>query len=152
MRKLIYISVISLLAFSSCKKDDEPVSEARVLTDTPEIEFVSMSSSSIQEFDDVTLVISYVDGNGDLGTSDADAKSIFVTDNRTSITHEYHLQPLTPDNSDIAIQGELNIHVENIVILDQNNNSESTTFSIKIKDRAGNESNAVSSSTLSISK
>lgn len=143
---------VVLLVIVACKKDDLPVSEENIISNTPEIEFVSISKSSIQEFEDVTIVIQYQDGNGDLGTEDADAKSIFVTDNRSAITHEYHLQPLTPSGSNITIQGKLNIHVENIIVLDQNNNSESTTFTIKIKDRSGNMSNAVSTSSLTITK
>ena len=150
MNKLIYtLLFISLFA---CKKEkgNEPLP---AISSTPEITGVTINSTSINQFDDLLFSISYIDGNGDLGTDDADAKSIFITDKRdNTIIHEFHLQPLAPIGQSIAIQGVLKVTLENVILLSQLNSSESVQFEVKIKDRAGNFSNATTTSNITIIK
>ena len=149
--KHLFYGLLFILLFS-CKKEEgnEPLPP---ISNTPEIELLTTSSTNINQFDDVEFKIQYTDGNGDLGETDPDTYSIFVTDKRDeSIVHEFHLQPLAPINKSFAIQGNLRINIENIILLDQSNSSEIARFSIYIKDRAGNKSNTVTSSTIRITK
>jgi hypothetical protein len=152
MNKLIYISSFLLLSLLSCKKEkgNEPL---QAVSGIPEITSVSVSTTSINQFNDLLINVNYIDGNGDLGTTDADVKSIFVTDSRdNTIIHEFHLQPLAPVGQSIAIQGALNITIENIILLSQSNNSETVSFSIYIADRAGSISNTGQTSIITIIK
>jgi len=151
IKSYLYIVFIALVVVS-CKKtpDDTPLEK---ISEVPELTDVTISSSAINEFADITFGINYIDGDGDLGTEDADEKSIFIIDNRDlSIIHEYHLQPLLPIGETAAIQGRLNVVLENIIVLDQSNASESATFRVFIFDRAGNQSNVITTSAVTITK
>lgn len=151
MSKLFYIPVLVLLFFS-CKKEqgNEPLP---AISDNPEITSVSVSATSINQFSDLLINVNYIDGNGDLGTTDADVKSIFVTDSRdNTIVHEFHLQPLAPEGQSVSIQGTLKINIENVILLSQANNSETVRFSVYIVDRAGNLSNTTQTSNITINK
>ena len=151
MKKIIFFW-ISIILITSCKKEEgnEPLP---ALSDTPLIELVGVSSTSINQFDDVTITVKYTDGDGDLGHSDANENSIFVTDMRDiQLFHQFHLQPLTPDGQSFAIEGNLKIKIENIILLNQSSTTESTTFQVFIRDRAGNKSNVVTTSNIRISK
>lgn len=151
MKKYSYL-LVSVALLLSCKKEkgNDPLP---AISNVPEIELSNTSSTSINQFDDLTLTVKYTDGNGDLGESDANINSIFVTDNRDiTIVHKFHLQPLAPVGQDVAIQGNLKIKIENVILLDQSNTSENASFSVYILDRAGNKSNIVTSPSVRISK
>lgn len=151
MNKIVYIA-LTILVFTSCKKqkDNEP---SPVVSDTPEITSLSLSSTSINQFNDLVFNINYIDGNGDLGTDDADVNSIFITDKRdNTIVHKFHLQPLAPSGQSVAIQGTLKVTLQNVILLSQANNSETAQFDVKIIDRAGNNSNIVTTQNVLITK
>ena len=135
--------LICLIAFASCKKDSG-------VSTTPNITFVSVSSASIQSLtDSLVFVIHYEDGDGDLGENNTDVKNLFLIDNRIPITYSYRIQQLAPDNSTIAIKGNLNVVLKGIAITDSSS-AQNATFSIYVKDRAGHQSNTVTSGTVSI--
>ena len=143
MNKLLAIFCIVFLF--SCKKD-EPYST------TPEIEFISLTPSSTPEFSqNVTLKISYKDGDGDIGYEDPDAYSLFIKDARLPQADEYHVQPLTPPDQAIQIEGELSINLAGLFVLGSDS-TESTKFTVKLRDRAGNWSNEVVTSNITIKK
>ncbi len=123
------------------------------ISDIPSIELDSISNTDVIEYiDSIILKISYQDGDGDLGSLNPDATSIELIDNRNPdvLKFNYHLSPRAPAGSNIAIQGELDIKLNNTILLNENNNSEETTFSIRIKDEADNWSNVVTSPTVTI--
>lgn len=151
MRK-IFFSILIFAFLISCKKEkgNDPLP---VINNTPSIISVKLNSTNINQFDDLVFTIAYTDGNGDLGEEDADINSIFITDLRdNTIVHEFHLQPLAPVGQDVTIQGNLKVHLNNVILLDQNNTSENALFSVKIIDRAGNNSNTVTTSSVKINK
>ena len=151
MRSFLKLLIFSL-AFSSCKKDEEsqplpPVSEV------PQIEFISINKTAIQQLgDSLVFTISYLDGNGDIGFENADSAALFVTDTRFPLTHPYHLPPFTPAGTELAVQGALNIVLENIILKNSAANSETATFKIYLKDRAGNSSNEITSPEVTITQ
>jgi hypothetical protein len=139
--------IVFLLVFTSCSKDEELPNKE------PQIELISYAPNSIKAIEDsVTFVIKYSDLNGDLGHESPDLYSIFITDSRNNITESIHLDPLAPLDSEVAIEGEINVYLNGIGLVDQSNDSENTTFKIKLVDRKGNESNVETSGTVVINK
>lgn len=145
MRKIISIILLSVIILA-CKKDEI------VFDTTPSIEFVSITPSSVTEFEDeVILTILYRDGDGDLGENDPEVKNLFVTDSRNDVQYSFRVQQLAPANADINIEGELAINLKTLSVVGSGN-SESATFSVYIVDRAGNKSNTITTSAITVSK
>ena len=146
---VIYRSVALLLVvliFSSCKKDEDGLSVV------PQLTFESISPTSIEEFGGpITFSISYQDGDGDLGENDPNVKNLFLQDQRNGISYEYRIQELTPHGADVAIIGTIDIVLNTTSITDGSNEQE-VTFDIYAIDRAGNSSNTITSSPLTIYK
>jgi hypothetical protein len=141
MKNLIYILVVILLF--SCEKE-------QVISDTPEIEFQSISPTTVQEYsDDIIITISYSDGNGDLGENNPDIHNLFVEDNRNGIVYQFRIPHLAPDNNSIAIEGDFNITINGSGITDESS-SQQVNYTIYVTDRAGNKSNSISTSTITI--
>src|SRR5688500_451892 len=115
MKHLIFLFMIFFL-ISSFKNDEDYVPLPPV-SHVPENEFISINTNTIQQLSDsLVFTISYLDGNGDIGFENADSAVLFVTDERFPLTHEYHLPPFAPAGSEIAVQGTLNIVLENIIL------------------------------------
>ncbi|MCH8904156.1 MAG: hypothetical protein IIA45_09610 [Bacteroidetes bacterium] len=149
----IYIVLFAafLLAATSCKRN-EPVSNDPnpPVSDTPMITLDKVAPTTVVQFQDsIVFTISYLDGDGDLGFDNADSLSLYLTDNRVGLTEKYHIPPLAPLGTNIVISGELLVVLDHTALLDTLGN-ETTTYTIKIKDRAGNWSNEVESQTVTI--
>lgn len=137
--------IATLLFTSGCKKDELPISN------TPAIKFLSISPNPAVKYqDEIEIKIEYTDGDGDLGENTPDVKNLFVTDKRNNVTSEFRINQLAPSGSSIIIKGSLLIKLTPQGFVDDNNTSETTTFSIYVKDRAGNQSNTIETSTLTI--
>ncbi len=145
-RLLSTVYCLFVLFFSSCKKDK---TESTI---TPQIEFVSISPSSAVEYDDpITIAFSYDDLDGDLGENDPNVHNLFITDSRNNVTYNYRISQLAPDGAKIHIQGNLNAIIKNTAITD-GSASQSVTYSLYIKDRAGNKSNTITTSAITITQ
>ena len=133
-----------LILFYSCKKDE-------VTFDAdPSIEFSAISPSSAHQYTDgITITIKYKDGDGDLGENSASAENCFITDNRIGIVYKYRISQLAPDNANIPISGSLNIPLGGQIITDSTA-TQSVSYTIYVKDRAGHQSNSVTTSAISI--
>ena len=133
-------------SFSSCKK------EKHESTTTPQIEFVSISPSSAVEYaNSITITFSYDDLDGDLGQNDPNVTNLYITDSRNNVVYNYRISQLSPDGSAIHIKGNLNAVIKNTAITD-NSSSQQVTYSVYVKDRAGNTSNTITSSAITITK
>ena len=148
---IIFVALIFLVF--SCKTDEGDI----LLTEEPIIELIEVTptSNQVQQYtDELIFKISYSDGDGDLGTNDPDIPSIELVDSRdpSVLTFNYHLSPRAPEGTNIKITGELNIVLDHTILIDENNDSEKTTFKIRLKDRAGNWSNEVETSEITITK
>ena len=122
--KYQYLILLILLAFmSGCS--DESISEV------PNITFISIDPETLitaQEI--VTIRISYIDGNGDLGENDANVKNLFVTDSRNEVRYTFRIPALAPEESNITITGELPIEIAN-VMTEENSATFDVTFDIQ---------------------
>ena len=141
MKTIIYLFAIVFLL--SCEK-------GQVISDTPIIEFKSISPTNVQEYsDDIIITISYSDGNGDLGENNPDIYNLFVEDNRNSIVYQFRIPHLAPDNNSIAIEGDFNILINGSGITDESS-SQQVNYSIYVKDRVENKSNTITTSFITI--
>lgn len=143
---LLLFLLFSSVLFS-CKKDDEII-----ISTTPELNFVSISPTTATEYQDkITIVITYKDGDGDLGENAPDVKNLFLTDTRNNVTYQYRISQLAPSSQAVAIQGTLAIELKNTAIID-GSTSQAVTYSIYAKDRAGNVSNSISTSAITLTQ
>lgn len=140
--------ILLVIIFSfSCKKE-----EGISFDPTPKIEYIGISPTVANEYtDSVTITIKYNDGDGDLGENTTTAKNCFVTDNRIGITYQYRIKQLAPDGANIPIEGNLNIELGGQGITD-NSNQQSASYTIYLVDRAGHQSNSVTTAAISIRK
>ena len=136
--------VIGMLGFLSACTEPETISEI------PEIAFESVVPNVVTEYQDsLYFTISYRDGDGDLGENNTDNNNLFVQDSRNQVVYGFRIRQLAPDNATIAIQGNLHITLPSAAIIN-GGASESVSYSIWVEDRAGNESNRVNSSTVTV--
>ncbi|MBL4587084.1 MAG: hypothetical protein JKX84_08535 [Flavobacteriales bacterium] len=142
--KIIGLGFLALLATLSACDTSTGISEI------PEISFESVVPNVVTEYQDsLYFTISYRDGDGDLGQNNTDDNNLFIQDSRNDVTYGFRLRQLAPDNSNIAIQGNMNVTLPNTAIVN-GGTSESVSYTIWVVDRAGNESNRVSSSTVTV--
>jgi hypothetical protein len=143
--KGIFCFALVSLALVSCKEEEE-------ISPIPEIEFVSVTPQSVHEYtDSLVFTISYRDGDGDLGENDPDAENFFLADSRNNVIYKFRIPQLAPDNANIIIDGNLNVTLANTAIID-GSTSQTFTYSIYVKDRAGNQSNTVTTSSVTVTQ
>jgi hypothetical protein len=147
------VAVALMALASSCKKEPLGNDPLPPVSDTPSISLKTVIPTTVKQLDDpIEFTIMYTDGNGDLGFYEADSHSVYVTDNRFPLTATFQLQPLAPMGTDISIQGELVVTLDDIILEDTSSTSEHATFTIKLRDRAGNWSNSVTSGIVTVVK
>jgi hypothetical protein len=133
------------MCMAGCAKD-EPISVV------PEIAFVSATPQTITAYEDsLTVTISYRDGDGDLGENNTDDHNLFMEDSRNGVIYGFRVRQLAPNDANITIEGNLNIAVPNVPIIGSGN-TESFTYTIHVVDRAGNESNRVTTSVITVNR
>ena len=139
MKNIIYLFAIVLLF--SCKKEEAM---------SPFLLFESISPTNVQEYtDDIIIAIFYSDVDGDLGENEPDIHNLFVEDNRNGIMYQFRIPHLAPDNNSIAIEGNFNITINGSGITDESS-SQLLNYAIYVTDRAGNKSNTITTSTITI--
>ena len=142
MKNIFYILII---LFFACEKEG-------IVSAFPEIEFVSISPTTVQEFsEEINITISYLDANGDLGENNPDVKNMFVKDLRNGIEYEYRIPQLSPDNSEIQIAGNLEIIINGTGIVG-GGISEKVSFEVYVVDREGNKSNVIETDEITINQ
>ena len=143
-RFLLILFPLAIIAGHGCKKDVPMYGSA------PEIKFISVVPSVVTQFkDSIVFTISYQDGDGDLGQNDPNVNNLFIIDNRINIMYSYRIPQLAPDGAKIIIKGNLTVVLKNTSITD-NSFSQLAVYSIYLKDRAGNRSNTVLTSAITV--
>lgn len=156
MTKLRFIPFL-LLLLASCRPDaDYP--------DEPIIEFKSFEILG----NDGLLIISFTDGDGDIGLKENDTQAPFDTAsyyynnifmvyeemengnwvqgvdiNGDPVVFKYRIPYVTPEGQNKALKGEIKVHVNPYFYNPNSFSSDTVRFRIKIYDRALNESNEV---------
>ncbi len=148
MNGLTKILCASLLVFilGACEESDLEFS------DVPEIGLEGMSHDTIVQYQEVLVInIKYKDGDGDLGYPDPDKYALFIRDLRLEDFDSFFVGPLAPEDSEVPIEGVINVEFPSLFLFG-NGQSETTRFECKMVDRAGNESNVITTPSVTILK
>ncbi|MEM0996926.1 MAG: hypothetical protein AAGN35_07600 [Bacteroidota bacterium] len=140
--------LLALLLLNSC--NDEPV-----FSIVPEITFVSITPEQATQFtpDEVQLTLSYQDGDGDLGYEGEATPNLFVEDTRAAFAgnpgriSSYSVESLTPSTRKPSIQGNITITMPTPIY---ESSEEPLVFRVYIVDRAGNSSNVIETTPITI--
>lgn len=144
MKNIFYTIILSFTFFLLQNCTEEKVDTA------PVISLVSMTPTMVKEYtDSVIIIIKYSDEDGDIGIPDADQKSLWVQDSRLENPDEYFIAPLAPIDTEVSIEGTFRLKLKNTFKLGTAN-QEITKFKIWLFDRAGNQSNIIETSELTI--
>lgn len=142
------IPLTLLLFLSNCKKDDTLSGNSNV----PFIKILDVSSTTVVQFKDSLVIrFEYSDGDGDIGELNPDQNDLQVKDKRLNKADFYFVKPLSPPGSEIKTKGTIAVQIKNTFLLGTAN-SETTTFELKLKDRAGNWSNSIVTPIITITK
>jgi len=137
---------------------------------TPVIKFKRISKTQLKQGtqgeDSLTVVFTYTDGDGDLGFPNNDAQaSIFVQDARDSFPkYSYKIPYVEPQGTGNGISGEISIVLPTTCCIyttpqgiklscDQvpkTFKSDSLYYRIRIRDRAGNMSNTITTDKITL--
>lgn len=143
--KSIFLAFILILMLGACVKPPD-------YSVVPNITFLRFSANSVQAFSDsVKLVFSFTDGDGDIGpiNSNDTTLNLFLTDSRDNSVKKYQLPNITPAGSVKAISGEVTVTIGPFACK-AGVETDELTYTIRIKDRAGNFSNAAVTSVLTL--
>lgn len=142
MKKILLSTATVFIFFmlSSCLKPPR-------FSETPSIEFVSINSTQVQQqTDSIQMIISFKDGDGDLGSAESDTSTnCFITDHRSGkpdYTYNYKIPFITPKGTTKDISGTIAINLPGITCIPFHI-TDSVTYKIVIMDRAGRKSNEV---------
>ena len=141
MIKNIILAIAAALVIG-CGKDDEIINPP--MSDVPAIELINVSPTTVTALgDSIVFIIHYEDGNGDLGFNAPDSMSLYIIDHRIPLTESFFVPLLAPEGADIAIQGELEVVLNNTILVNPDATSETVEFEIQLRDRSGNYSNVL---------
>lgn len=145
----VLLSAFTLACISaSCGSGEEP----EPISPVPEIEIVSLNKTQLQGPNDtLRIVVSYIDGDGDIGENAHEAKNLFVKDSRLDTARGFRVQQLAPDSAEVSIRGTLTVEMDDIGLVGDGP-SETFTLDVYLVDRAGNSSDAVTTEEITISE
>jgi hypothetical protein len=142
----LILTLLLMCVIFSCKKDTEKFAKI------PSLEFVKITPSVAAEFvDEVKITVLYRDKDGDVGENDSEVKNLFVTDNRNDVKYSFRIPELTPEGSEIAVEGNFEINLK-VLSMVGDQEEESAAFSVYILDRALNKSNSVTTEAITVKK
>ena len=165
MKAIQSISLVFLFLLSICIYS---CINAPSYSDIPEIEFIGFSNRVMDQApinsDSTILSISFTDGDGDIGFDKEDVgENIVVIDNRTGeIFDRFRVPSIPPEGANNGVSGEINMLLLNTCCVfppqDSIPNCESPTqyptneltFTVYILDRAGNKSNEIITSPITL--
>jgi hypothetical protein len=157
----IVLSCLVVASIISCVKPPD-------YSDTPTLEFRNFSKSTLNQGvfgeDSITLVLYFTDGNGDFGTPGQGVeKNIFITDNRTKQVFREYKAPFVPVvGSGNGISGTISIKIYSTCCIFPESSGifpceksldfpeNDLSLDVYIKDRAGNNSNIITTSTIKL--
>ncbi len=160
-RLALVLFTFIIISFLGCVKPPE-------FSNIPEIKFISFSKNTIQQGvinpnDSILVTFSFQDGDGDIGeTNDSKVVNVFVNDSRDNDTVYLPFKaPFIPlKGGSNSISGEMTLRLNSICCIYPNGEwpctpnekypTNTTFFSIYIKDRAGNKSNVIKTPPITI--
>lgn len=145
---LLYSIVLTLLIIGCTKPPDYP--------NEPVIGFISFSKNTLLQGDrgdedSLLVVLSFTDGDGNLGNSDS-TLNVFFIDKRTDFSEQEFRIPFIPEQgASNGISGELSIAIGTSCCIDYVNftscqpsaTPDTLIYEVYIKDRSDNKSNVI---------
>ncbi len=133
-------------------------------SNTPEITFIGFNKSTMLQgdlnTDSVTLIIDFTDGDGDIGSTATSSKlNLFIYDNRNGFVYDNIKLPEIPqDGAFNGVKGTIQLKLYNgCCLFDDKPNcsvvpseSNELSFDIYMIDKAGNQSNTITTSVLEL--
>lgn len=139
MKYLILISAACMAFFSSCLNPPEYPVEPIIAFDSVSKVFVK----GFPVFDSSTFVISFTDGDGDLGATEGDTlPNLFFKDSRTGFINTFQFPNVTPEGNVKDISGTIS-YTFTPFSCNPGKNIDTFYYTIFIFDRAGHRSNEV---------
>lgn len=140
--------------------------DAPDFSEVPTLEYVGISKTELQQGslnnDTLTLFLAFEDGDGDIGLEDTDNRTdLFLIDRRTQDTAERIKSPFVPlQGAANGIKGEMSIRIFTTCCIFPDNippcqappqyPTNELQYDIILVDRAGNESNTVSTDIITL--
>ena len=143
-KTVLSICMLAILLAVGCKKGND-------YSNAPQIKILSIRPMApVKNTDPVVIALECTDGDGDVGENTPDMKNLFVQDNRNGVVSAFRISQLAPSGSNVIIRTTLNVNLNPQGFVDDNNTSESATYSVWLFDRAGNKSNTVTTPSIEI--
>lgn len=124
----------------------------------PQIAYVDIQPRQAKEYQDsIIITFTFTDGDGDLGDIvGGDKTSLYVTDGRTQFpdslrTISFQIPDLQQNTKNPAIQGKITL-VYPPTIVTPGRQTDSTSYSVYIVDRAGHKSNVITTDKVYLSR
>jgi hypothetical protein len=141
-KTIVSAALLGSTVLFSCK--EEGTGPNPPIPPEPVIQYLGMSTEIVTALEDpVVIQVKYTDGDGDIGFEEADSAVVYLTDLRFPLTEQYHVPPLAPIGSNIAITGVLDIIIDRTILADPTSSEEQASFQIELRDRSGNYSNTI---------
>lgn len=148
MKRQALIYSLLILVVSACTE----VNVVEKPAGPPVIEYVDIQPRVVTEFQDSILItFRYSDPDGDLGYENPDIRPLSIHDLRLEKPDSQHVSLLAPIESHIDIEGELTVKLKNTFLLGSSE-KEITSYELILTDRAGNQSNPVTTDEISIER
>ncbi len=152
MKNFVALSML-LASIAACvQPPDYPIE--------PEIEFVGVSKSEVLQLVDTFMItFAYTDGDGDIGPNpNAQENNVTITDSRTGVEETFRVPEVPEQGAANGISGEISLLVYASCCLNSspicqptpNANPEEIIYTIQMQDKAGNQSNVITTSPINL--
>ncbi|MBA3647900.1 MAG: hypothetical protein H0W62_05010 [Chitinophagales bacterium] len=142
----ILVGFILLTVLASCLKPPDYDVIPVIQFDSISANHVRGISSSGVAYDSLTVVVSFTDGDGDLGAStsfpDDTIPNLFFKDSRTGSVYPFQFPYITPEGNVKDISGKIAYTLDGVNCI-PGLSADTFHYTIQIMDRAGHLSNEV---------
>jgi len=132
-----------------------------IFNETPALEWNRFTEDTVQQFlGQVSLVVNFTDGDGDLGASDTDSSfNMLIIDTRTEDTIYYRIPNIPKQGAANGISGEIEVDMSTICCMLPGfpilcgqipSRHDSVIYRVSIRDQANRWSNEVETAPLKI--
>jgi hypothetical protein len=153
MNKIISLCLGLFIVFVvSCTKETTVENDnTSSLSKIPVVENFVIQPNVVKALEDsLSFLISYADGNGDLGFAHPDSASLYIEDRRNGIVERFHIGAITNEGFSNPIRGTLILKIPFVILNNTQNQTETAVFSARISDREGNISLPKESNTITV--
>lgn len=164
MRLLLLLLLLPMLVASCLDAPEYPVEPVITFKSLNKSEiFTALKGNQIQNQiqDSIKITISFTDGDGDLSNLAGDSIDIFLTDSRLGIQVPFALPDIPIEGTGNGISGDIILDVVNSAgvccifrnepcVADPRMPTDTFSYAIQIRDRAGNLSNSIQTPPITI--